>query len=59
MNNTTEKTFDRIKAGQIICKRCINHEQCMGTGCEPRRILLEMIKEGDSKHNEEQIFLKH
>lgn len=29
------------EALMTMCNRCINHEQCMGTGCEPRRVLAE------------------
>lgn len=31
------------KALKQMCKRCINHEICQGTGCTPRKILSDLI----------------
>ena len=28
-----------------MCKRCINHEMCQGTGCKPKNDLQELIDE--------------
>ena len=33
------------EAINIMCNRCINHEACQGTGCEPRRILQHQANE--------------
>lgn len=30
------------EAVQTMCKRCENHDVCMGTGCEPKRLLSEI-----------------
>ena len=29
---------------ETMCRRCINHEQCLGTGCAPKNELDELIK---------------
>ena len=31
------------EALEIMCERCINHEVCCGTGCEPKRIIKEAL----------------
>jgi len=41
MANTTEML---IKALEIMCERCCNHDMCMGTGCEPKRKIMELIE---------------
>lgn len=32
-----------IDSLNIMCRRCINHKECMGTGCTPRNTLLDLI----------------
>lgn len=35
---TLEQSLD------TMCRRCINHEQCQGTGCSPKQNLQELIE---------------
>lgn len=32
---------------EAMCTRCINHEQCLGTGCQPKNELKKTIEEAD------------
>lgn len=34
---------DYDEAIQIMCKRCINHQLCMGTGCTPKNQLVALF----------------
>lgn len=44
-----------IDSLNIMCKRCINHNECMGTGCAPRNTLLDLIDRFEEvKHEERQ-----
>lgn len=31
------------EALEIMCRRCVNNEVCMGTGCSPRNTIQELI----------------
>lgn len=37
------------EAIKSMCERCINHEVCQGTGCEPKKILDGLAKELETK----------
>lgn len=32
------------EALETMCGRCINHEMCQGTGCNPKNILKELVR---------------
>lgn len=32
---------------EAMCTRCINHEQCLGTGCQPKNELKKTIEEAE------------
>lgn len=32
---------------EAMCTRCINHEQCLGTGCQPKNEIKKTIEEAE------------
>lgn len=34
--------MDVHEAIDVMCKRCTNYEVCQGTGCQPKKILVNM-----------------
>lgn len=41
-----ELTEARV-ALEAMCRRCINHEQCLGTGCQPKNEIKKTIEEAE------------
>lgn len=41
-----ELTEARV-ALEAMCTRCINHEQCLGTGCQPKNEIKKTIEEAE------------
>lgn len=37
------------EALETMCKRCINHEMCQGTGCQPKKDLQELVERATPK----------
>lgn len=35
--------MDVHEAIDVMCRRCINYEVCQGTGCEPKKVLTELV----------------
>lgn len=41
--------MDAKEALEIMCRRCKNFEMCQGTGCEPRKKLIELAERDTPK----------
>lgn len=41
--------MDAKEALEIMCRRCKNFEMCQGTGCEPRKKLIELVERDTPK----------
>lgn len=43
--------MDNCEALETMCRRCINYEVCQATGCEPKKVLQQAIKESKEDGN--------